>query len=162
MPKAPDPVLVEKRGSCVTRTLNRPETLHALSRKVQSYLMAAISIAANKASCRDSCTGLDLRARDPKNSTVLPDVEASVSGTCKPLVTQILDIPKPMVRAVNGTAAGAGVAFASACDIEIAALRPCPCSARPRAGVKRKLDDDPPSSRSARRFSRVRTGTDKK
>lgn len=108
-----------------TITLNRPDTLNALNSAMRRELLAAIKAAARDEAVRavvisgegrGFCSGADLRggAEERAFRTVL-------TTEYNPLVTAIRELPKPVVAAVNGVAAGAGVSLALACDLVYAA-----------------------------------------
>ena len=69
---------------------------------------------------RAFCAGQDLAEAMPKGA-VLPDLGDVVRTTWNPIILAIRTLEKPVVCAVNGTAAGAGANLALACDIVFAA-----------------------------------------
>lgn len=115
-----------------TITLNRPDKLNsllgAMALEVHSALDKASSDSAAKVlvltgAGRAFCAGQDLAdpAMSPKPGSDSPaDVGAVVDTFYSPLVRRLRAMPKPVVCAVNGVAAGAGANIALACDIVIA------------------------------------------
>lgn len=120
-----DPVLVEDRGGWSVVTLNRPERLNAFDAAMCRQLGAALERLGEDEGCRavlltgagrGFCAGQDLEAvgRD----VALDDI---LETLINPIVRRIRGMPKPVVCAVNGVAAGAGANLALACDIVLAA-----------------------------------------
>lgn len=120
----------ELNGAVATITLNRPDALNALSQQLTKDLSAAIERAvADKARAviltgagRAFCSGGDLREMQTVGEQA-GSVEAFLDAPLKALhnvIRQIRKAPMPIVAAVNGICAGAGVNFALACDIVIA------------------------------------------
>ncbi|MBA3688347.1 MAG: enoyl-CoA hydratase/isomerase family protein [Chloroflexi bacterium] len=122
MPEASyDTILVEMAGGVATITLNRPESLNALNGAMRRELLAAIKAAGRDDAIRavvltgagrGFCSGADLRggAQERAFRRVLTD-------EYNPLIAAIRELPKPVIAAVNGVAAGAGVSLALACDL---------------------------------------------
>ena len=110
-------------------TLNRPEKLNAFNPAVHQGLAAAMARAESEPAVRcvlvtgagrGFCAGADLGQRDMKSDAPI-DLGASLETWYNPLVKRMRALPKPIVCAVNGVAAGAGANFALACDIVFAA-----------------------------------------
>jgi 2-(1,2-epoxy-1,2-dihydrophenyl)acetyl-CoA isomerase len=125
-----DPVLLDVAGDVATVTLNRPDGMNALTLEAKNALLAAVSdVAANSGvravvltgSGRAFCVGQDLR----EHAALLEAGDSSPLSTVRehynPLLTLITQMPKPVVAAINGTAAGAGLGIACACDFRIGA-----------------------------------------
>jgi 2-(1,2-epoxy-1,2-dihydrophenyl)acetyl-CoA isomerase len=70
---------------------------------------------------RGFCAGQDLSERNVSPQAAPIDLSVSLGSNYNPLVRRLRALPKPIVCAVNGVAAGAGANIALACDIVIAA-----------------------------------------
>ena len=123
--RVPDePLLTEVTGGVATLTLNRPDALNALNSQLRRDLMAAIKAAGRDDATRavvltgagrGFCAGADLRGGAAER-----DFRQVLSAEYNPLIQAIRDLPKPVVAAVNGVAAGAGVSLALAADVVVA------------------------------------------
>ena len=118
-------LLVEPRDGWVKLTLNRPTRLNAFTQDLHRALATALGDAAADASCRavlltgagrGFCAGQDLAEAAGEGG-----LAATVDRFYNPLIRQLRALPKPVVCAVNGVAAGAGANIALACDIVLAA-----------------------------------------
>lgn len=118
-------------GSFATITFNRPDALNALSQQLTRDLKSAIDKAVEDnaraivltGSGRAFCSGGDLREMQEIGQQQ-GSVEAFLDAPLKALhnvIRQIRRTPIPFIAAVNGVCAGAGVNFALACDIVLAA-----------------------------------------
>ena len=123
-------VLVSVEAGVETITLNRPEKLNALNPEMHQRLREALERAADEAEIRavlltgagrGFCTGQDLAERDVSPGAAPIDLSVSLGSHYNPLVRRLRALPKPIVCAVNGVAAGAGANIALACDIVLAA-----------------------------------------
>lgn len=125
------PVVLERLdGGVMTLTLNRPERLNALNTALIEALSAGIKRAGADPECRavlitgagrGFCAGADLANRAFAPGEARPDLGQSLEKGINPLIRAIRHLPKPVVCAVNGPAAGAGANIALACDIVLAA-----------------------------------------
>jgi 2-(1,2-epoxy-1,2-dihydrophenyl)acetyl-CoA isomerase len=118
-------IRVDIAGSVATITLDRPDSLNALNATMRRELLTALKAVAHDASVRaviltgsgrGFCAGADLRGGDAER-----DFRRVLTDEYNPLVTAIRELPKPVIAAVNGVAAGAGVSLALACDLVFAA-----------------------------------------
>lgn len=121
-----DPVLYTQSGGVATITLNRPEVLNALNRSLNESLLAAVNAASSDESIRAVvitgagrafCAGADLAGSASKAGAKLGD---SLREHYHPIITGIREMPKPVIAAVNGPAAGAGMSIALSADIVLA------------------------------------------
>lgn len=107
-------------------TLNRPDKFNSFIREMAMDFQSALDDAAADSEIRciiitgagkAFCAGQDLvEAIDPNG----PELTKIVSEHYNPVILRIRNIPKPVIAAVNGVAAGAGANIALACDIVVA------------------------------------------
>ncbi|MFF2386214.1 enoyl-CoA hydratase/isomerase family protein [Streptomyces sp. NPDC058108] len=111
-------------------TLDRPETLNALTWDQRERVIALLASASADpdvravvitATGRGFCAGADLRGAPAAGERIPGDVARTLRLGAQRLVAAVLDCEKPVIAAVNGTAAGLGVHLALACDLVIAA-----------------------------------------
>jgi 2-(1,2-epoxy-1,2-dihydrophenyl)acetyl-CoA isomerase len=124
------PVLVSIESGVLTATLNRPEKLNAFNSEMHNLLREALERATDDPGVRallltgagrGFCAGQDLSERDMRAGAAPIDLSVSLGSNYNPLVRRLRALPKPIVCAVNGVAAGAGANVALACDIVLAA-----------------------------------------
>jgi 2-(1,2-epoxy-1,2-dihydrophenyl)acetyl-CoA isomerase len=113
-----------------TLTLNRPDSLNSFNQQMHAEVREAMREVTEDndirallltGNGRGFCAGQDLGDRAVSAGDKPPDLGASVDKNYNPLIRSIMYLPKPVVCAVNGVAAGAGASLALACDIVLAA-----------------------------------------
>lgn len=111
-------------------TLNRPESLNALTPEQREDIIRLLSEASASAEVRavvitgtgrGFCAGADLRAAGTVGERLAGDVARTLRTGAQRLIAAVLDCEKPVIAAVNGTAAGLGAQLAFACDLVLAA-----------------------------------------
>jgi 2-(1,2-epoxy-1,2-dihydrophenyl)acetyl-CoA isomerase len=121
-------ILAGDRG-LATLTLNAPDKLNAVSRKMIAEIKDCWEQLAADSSVRavlltgagrGFCAGADLSDPD-REQGVSADSGAALDKFFNPVIRLMRSLPKPVVAAVNGPAAGVGMSFAMAADIAIAA-----------------------------------------
>jgi len=124
------PILVSRDAGVLSLTLNRPDKLNAFNPEMHRLLREALDEARDEAgvrsvlltgSGRGFCAGQDLSERNVGADAAPIDLSVSLGSNYNPLVRRLRALPKPIVCAVNGVAAGAGANIALACDIVLAA-----------------------------------------
>jgi 2-(1,2-epoxy-1,2-dihydrophenyl)acetyl-CoA isomerase len=127
-----DTVLYETAGDVAVIRLNRPKALNALTTELKEGLLAALRRAASApvravlltGNGRGFCAGQDL-VEHAQRLEVGGTADGAALNTVRdhynPIVREIMTMPKPVVAAVNGVAAGAGAGLALASDFRIAA-----------------------------------------
>ena len=118
-------VLTARDGAVLTITLNRPDVYNAFNRALHAALRDALEEAGDDeiravvitGAGRGFCSGQDL-----KEFSDLPDggIRGALEDTYHPNIRLIRSLQKPVLCAVNGAAAGAGISLAAACDVRIA------------------------------------------
>src|SRR2546421_21236 len=114
-----------REGAVLTVTLNRPDVLNAFNAGVHKGLAAALGEARADdvravvvtGAGRGFCVGQDLA----EFREAAGDIRDRLESTYHPNVLAVRALEKPVIAAVNGVAAGAGMSFACACDLRIAA-----------------------------------------
>jgi 2-(1,2-epoxy-1,2-dihydrophenyl)acetyl-CoA isomerase len=122
-------ILFSQDGAVATVALNRPEALNAINLKLGEELLDCLERCAEDASIRAVIltgkgraffAGADLR-QVQENLSDVPSFLKQIIHYLHPVVSVIRRMPKPVIAAVNGVAAGAGFPLAVCCDIVIAA-----------------------------------------
>ncbi len=123
-------LLVEKKDRVATITLNRPDRLNALSAELMTELLAALREVENDGESRavlltgagrGFCSGADLASGDLAQGDGPPDLGNALHDRYHPVIRKMAAYRMPIVCAVNGPAAGAGMSLALAGDVVIAA-----------------------------------------
>src|SRR5215471_16614775 len=117
-------VEVTRDGAVQTITLNRPDVLNAFNRALHAGLRDALKEARDPdvravvitGAGRGFCAGQDLT-----EFADTPDIGDALRSTYHVNVLAIRALEKPVLAAVNGACAGAGLSLACACDVRIAA-----------------------------------------
>lgn len=122
-----DPVLVSTTDGLTTVTINRPDALNALDVPTKQALLAAVTRAADDSACRAVlltgggdrafCVGQDLR--EHVGNLAGDDPLATVHEHFNPIAKALYEMPKPVVAAVRGAAAGAGASLAFLADFRV-------------------------------------------
>jgi 2-(1,2-epoxy-1,2-dihydrophenyl)acetyl-CoA isomerase len=111
-------------------TLDRPEALNALTPDQRELLIELLADASADPDVRvvvvtgtgrGFCAGADLRGGAAGGERVAGDVARMIRQGAQRLIAAVLDCEKPVIAAVNGTAAGLGAHLALACDLVLAA-----------------------------------------
>jgi 2-(1,2-epoxy-1,2-dihydrophenyl)acetyl-CoA isomerase len=118
-------VLTSRDGGVLTITLNRPDVYNAFNAALHARLNDALTEAAAPdvravvitGAGRGFCAGQDLR----EFQAATGDIRERLRTTYHPNILAIRALEKPVIAAVNGAAAGAGLSLACACDIRVAA-----------------------------------------
>jgi 2-(1,2-epoxy-1,2-dihydrophenyl)acetyl-CoA isomerase len=126
-------VTVERRDAVFEITLNRPEILNAVNRETIAALAAAVSEAGDDRAARavllrgagtHFCAGGDITMFAELIRLTPAERQKALYGivdTLHPLLVRMRHMPKPVVAAVQGAAAGVGLSFVLAADLALAA-----------------------------------------
>jgi len=121
-----DSVRRELKDGVLTLTLNRPDALNSFTVEMKEALLAALKDAARDKSVRVAIltgagrafsAGQDLKERQGPN---VNDLGSELRQRYNPIILAMRRLEKPIIGAINGVAAGAGISIALACDIVIA------------------------------------------
>jgi 2-(1,2-epoxy-1,2-dihydrophenyl)acetyl-CoA isomerase len=122
-----DTILREATDGVLTLTLNRPDALNSFNVEMKEALLAALKDAAKDKAVRvvlltgagrAFSAGQDLKERQAPG---VADLGTELRARYNPIVLAMRRLEKPVIGAINGVAAGAGISVALACDIRIAA-----------------------------------------
>lgn len=120
-------VLLDVANGVYRLTLNRPDRLNSFTAQMHQEVRDVLARIENDPAARvllltgagrGFCAGQDLGERDVNSGPL--DLSVGPERDYNPLVRRLVELPLPVVCAVNGVAAGAGVNIAAACDIVIA------------------------------------------
>ena len=126
------PVLSALADGVLTLTLNRPQRLNAMNNALIEAMNRELARAKDDPAIRavlltgtgrGFCAGADLSGGGTVDSAAKepPDLGANMDRIFNPMIRAMRALPKPIVGAINGVAAGGGANFALACDIILAA-----------------------------------------
>lgn len=123
-------IIAEEKNGVGYLTFNRPKALNSFNvdmhREVAEVLNQwtknpEVRCVVISGEGRGFCAGQDLGDRVVDPNAEAPDLGYSIETYYNPLIKTIVNMPKPVICAVNGVAAGAGANIALACDLVIAA-----------------------------------------
>jgi len=119
-----DEVFTTRDGAVLKITLNRPDVYNAFNRALHEALAEALAEAADPevravvvtGAGRGFCSGQDLKEFQEISGSIREQLEQ----TYHPNIRAIRSLEKPVLAAINGATAGAGLSLACACDVRIA------------------------------------------
>jgi 2-(1,2-epoxy-1,2-dihydrophenyl)acetyl-CoA isomerase len=117
-------------GPAARILLNRPDALNAWNEQFGKDLLDAVTTVSNDDAIRallitgagrGFSSGADLKEQRGGDEDGLPDLSARLKEIYHPIITELREMPKPVVSAVNGPAVGIGCSLALAADLIVAA-----------------------------------------
>lgn len=123
-------IIAEEKNSVGYLTFNRPKALNSFNVDMHREVAEVLNLWSKNSDVRcvvisgegrGFCAGQDLGDRVVDPNAEAPDLGYSIETYYNPLIKTIVNMPKPVICAVNGVAAGAGANIALACDLVIAA-----------------------------------------
>lgn len=127
-----DSLLVDRTGPIVTLTLNRPDSMNALDIGLKEALREALAELESDRTCRAVvlagagkafCVGQDLREHAEVLASGTAQSLDTVRAHYNPIAQRLANLPKPVVAAVRGAAAGAGASLALLADFRVGGPR---------------------------------------
>jgi 2-(1,2-epoxy-1,2-dihydrophenyl)acetyl-CoA isomerase len=121
---------ITRDGAVATLILDRPQALNAWNEQLADELRDAVDELAGDGTVRcvtvtgrgrAFSAGADVKAGFPTTAEGHPDIHTRLVEVHHPIITGLREMPKPVLAAVNGPAAGIGCSLALACDLVIAA-----------------------------------------
>ncbi|GAM32367.1 putative enoyl-CoA hydratase II [Acinetobacter calcoaceticus] len=123
-------IIAEEKNGVGYLTFNRPKALNSFNVDMHREVAEVLNLWSKNPDVRcvvisgegrGFCAGQDLGDRVVDPNAEAPDLGYSIETYYNPLIKTIVNMPKPVICAVNGVAAGAGANIALACDLVIAA-----------------------------------------
>ncbi|HDG9760840.1 2-(1,2-epoxy-1,2-dihydrophenyl)acetyl-CoA isomerase PaaG [Acinetobacter nosocomialis] len=123
-------IIAEEKNGVGYLTFNRPKALNSFNVDMHREVAEVLNLWTKNPDVRcvvisgegrGFCAGQDLGDRVVDPNAEAPDLGYSIETYYNPLIKKIVNMPKPVICAVNGVAAGAGANIALACDLVIAA-----------------------------------------
>ncbi|WP_336025756.1 2-(1,2-epoxy-1,2-dihydrophenyl)acetyl-CoA isomerase PaaG [Acinetobacter pittii] len=123
-------IIAEEKNGVGYLTFNRPKALNSFNVDMHREVADVLNLWTKNPDVRcvvisgegrGFCAGQDLGDRVVDPNAEAPDLGYSIETYYNPLIKTIVNMPKPVICAVNGVAAGAGANIALACDLVIAA-----------------------------------------
>ncbi|NUF30321.1 2-(1,2-epoxy-1,2-dihydrophenyl)acetyl-CoA isomerase [Acinetobacter oleivorans] len=123
-------IIAEEKNGVGYLTFNRPKALNSFNVDMHREVAEVLNLWTKNSEVRcvvisgegrGFCAGQDLGDRVVDPNAEAPDLGYSIETYYNPLIKTIVNMPKPVICAVNGVAAGAGANIALACDLVIAA-----------------------------------------
>src|SRR6516225_6049242 len=125
-----DTVNLYRRGTAAKLELNRPDRMNAWNAQLARDLLDALTSVREDPGVRAVLltgagrafsSGADLKESQSLDEAGPPDLYSVLTQRYHPLIFGVREMPKPVVAAVNGAAAGIGLSLALACDLVVAA-----------------------------------------
>ena len=149
--RAGDSVVLEYRGRCAVITLNRPDKRNAFDREMWTGLESAVGqlrkkmprvIVVTGAGDRAFSAGFDVNPANPQVASLMEAVQKHTRGPVEKLIEYIrqtvdslVDLPVPVIAAINGLAYGGGAELAVRCDMRLIDPGAVVCFSETRLGL---------------------------